>query len=117
MKYLLLLIAILLISCAGTQYKEIVASELKTLDDFAKAKDQLADNYLYKARDFDLNVVNYAQEYVLEAREILVKLSVFDSNIVLLSVEESELLTLALIAKNTNYDPYIYGESLDSNKE
>ena len=117
MKPLLLLIAILLVSCAGPQYKKIVASELKTLDDFAKAKDQLADNYLYEARDFDLNVVNYAEEYVLEARKILVKLSIFDSNIVLLSVEESELLTLALIAKNTNYDPYIYGESLDSNKE
>jgi hypothetical protein len=103
---LLLLLTILLISCAGAKYKKIVPSELKTLDDFSKAKDQLADNYLYKAHDFDLNVVNYAAEYIFEAKEIIDRLSAFDSNLVLLSVEESELLTLALISKG--------GESLDS---
>lgn len=102
---LLLLLTILLISCAGAKYKKIVPSELKTLDDFSKAKDQLADNYLYKAHDFDLNVVNYAAEYIFEAKEIIDRLSAFDSNLVLLSVEESELLTLALISK---------GETLDS---
>ena len=104
---LLLLLTILLSSCAG--YKKIVTSELKTLDDFSKAKDQLADNYSYKANDFDLHVVNYAADYISEAREVMDKFSEFDSSIAFHSVEESELLTLALISKGGYYE-----ESLDS---
>ncbi len=104
---LLLLLTIFLLSCTG--YKKIVTNELKTLDDFSKAKDQLADNYLYKANDFDLHVVNYTSDYISETQEVMDKLSAFDSSIVFHSVEESELLTLALISKGG-----YYGESLDS---
>ncbi|WP_290764304.1 hypothetical protein [Fibrobacter sp. UBA4297] len=106
---LLLLLTILLISCAGAKYKKVAPSELKTMDDFSKAKDQLADNYLYKANDFDLHVVNYASDYISETQEVMNKLSAFDSSIVFHSVEESELLTLALISKGG-----YYGEALDS---
>ena len=104
---LLLLLTFFLLSCA--EYKKIVTNELKTLDDFSKAKDQLADNYLYKANDFDLHVVNYTSDYISETQEVMDKLSAFDSSIVFHSVEESELLTLALISKGG-----YYGESLDS---
>lgn len=64
---------------------------------------------MYKANDFDLHVVNYTSDYISETKEVMDKLSAFDSSIVFHSVEESELLTLALISKGG-----YYGESLDS---
>lgn len=91
MKYLLLLIAILLISCAGTQYK-VDTSRLKNLDDFSEAKDLLAMNFSNFAKDSNRNVVYYATEYLEQAKEIQAKLSTIDSNMVFNSVEETELL-------------------------
>lgn len=109
MKTLFFLIAIPLVSCAPP-YKRIVPDELKTLNDFSRAKNQLAENLLSDARDMDFYGVNYAEGYVIDAREIQKRLSVFDSNIVLHSVEESEMLTLALIAKES-YDEFFYNKN------
>ena len=113
MKPLLLLIAILLTSCAGTQYK-VATSELKNLDDFSEAKDLLANNFKSPAKDSNRNVVDYTPEYLKQAKEIQVKLSTFDSNMVFYSVEETELLTLSMISNAQYYEPSNSKESLDS---
>lgn len=113
MKYLLLLIAILLISCAGTQYK-VDTSRLKNLDDFSEAKDLLAMNFSNFAKDSNRNVVNYATEYLEQANEIQAKLSTIDSNMVFNSVEETELLMLSMVSNARYYEPSNNEESLDS---
>lgn len=113
MKPLLLLIAILLTSCAGTQYK-VATSELKNLDDFSEAKDLLANNFKSPAKDSARNAVNYTPEYLKQAKEIQVKLSTFDSNMVFNSVEETELLTLSMISNAQYYEPSTNEGSLDS---
>lgn len=103
MKSLFLLIAFLLMSCAGTQHK-IVTSELKDLDDFLEAKKQLANNFSVFAKDSNRNVVNYIPEYLEQANEIQAKLSTFDSNMIFNSVEETELLTLSMVS-TTEFSP------------
>lgn len=108
MKSLLFFIAFLLVSCAPP-YKPVVASDLKTLNDFSRAKNQIAENLLSDARDMDYHVCDYAKTYVRNAREIQNRLSVFDTNVEFLSVEESEMLTLALIAKGS-YDELFYNK-------
>ena len=113
MKYLLLLIAILLISCAGTQYK-VDTSRLKNLDDFSEAKDLLAMNFSNFAKDSNRNVVYYATEYLEQAKEIQAKLSTIDSNMVFNSVEETELLMLSMVSNARYYEPSNNEESLDS---
>ena len=113
MKYLLLLIAILLISCAGTQYK-VDTSRLKNLDDFSEAKDLLASNFSSIAKDSTHHAVNYAFEYLKSAHELQAKLSTIDTNIAFNSVEESELLTLFMISNTRDSEPSNNEESLDA---
>lgn len=113
MKSLFLLIAFLLMSCAGTQHK-IVTSELKDLDDFLEAKKQLANNFSVFAKDSNRNVVNYIPEYLEQANEIQAKLSTFDSNMIFNSVEETELLMLSMVSNARYYESSNNEESLDS---
>ena len=113
MKFGLFLIAILLISCAGTQYK-VTTSKLKDIDDFIEAKQLLANNFSLFTKDSNRNVVNYIPEYLEQAKEIQAKLSTLDSNMIFNSVEESELLVLSMVSNARYYKSSNNEESLDS---
>ena len=113
MKFGLFLIAILLISCAGTQYK-VTTSKLKDIDDFIEAKQLLANNFSLFTKDSNRNVVNYIPEYLEQAKEIQAKLSTLDSNMIFNSVEESELLVLSMVSNARYYKSSNNEESLNS---
>ena len=113
MKFGLFLIAILLISCAGTQYK-VTTSKLKDIDDFIEAKQLLANNFSLFTKDSNRNVVNYIPEYLEQAKEIQAKLSTLDSNMIFNSVEESELLVLSMVSNARYYKSSNNEEPLDS---
>lgn len=113
MKFELFLIAILLISCAGTQYK-VTTSKLKDIDDFIEAKQLLANNFSLFTKDSNRNVVNYIPEYLEQAKEIQAKLSTLDSNMIFNSVEESELLVLSMVSNARYYKSSNNEESLNS---
>lgn len=113
MKFELFLIAILLISCAGTQYK-VTTSKLKDIDDFIEAKQLLANNFSLFTKDSNRNVVNYIPEYLEQAKEIQAKLSTLDSNMIFNSVEETELLWLSVVSNAQYYESSNNEESLDS---
>ena len=113
MKPLLFLITILLISCAGTQYK-VDTSKLNDLYDFIDAKNLLAMNFSVSVRNFNRNVVDYIPEYLEQANEIQTKLSTVESNMVFNSLEEIELLKLSMISNVQDSEPSNNEESLDS---